>query len=148
MTDCSELPWRDFVSLAHVTDHPSNPRKIDLESPLKPPKNMPKSTPRRSKIEVWRGFRWRSLFDPNFFRSWLVLGLLLGASWGAPEPSWSVLGASRGRPGPVLGASSAVLGASSSILCSSWGVLWILCGKAFENHRFYVRISNPEPLKI
>ena len=109
---------------------------------------LPKSTPRRSKIVVWRGFRWRSLFDPNFFRSWLVLGLLLGASWGAPEPSWSVLGASRGRLGPVLGASSAVLGASSSILCSSWGVLWILCGKAFENHRFYVRISNPEPLKI
>ena len=58
------------------------------------------------------------------------------------------MGASRGRLGPVLGASSAVLGASSSILCSSWGVLWILCGKAFENHRFYVRISNPEPLKI
>ena len=85
------------------------------------------------------GASWRRLSS-----SWGVLG----ASWGAPGPSWSVLGASRRRLGPVLGASGAVLGASSSILCSSWGVLWILCGKAFENQRFYVRISNPEPLKI
>ena len=121
---CSELPWRDFVSLAHVTDHPSNPRKIDLESPLKPPKNLPKSTPRSSKIEVWRGFRWRSLFDPNFFRSWLVLGLLLGASWGAPEPSWSVLGASRGHLERVLGASWAVLGAS-------WWATWLQLGQMY-----------------
>ena len=65
---------------------------------------------------------------PNLFRSWLALGLVLGASWGILGCSWAVWG----RLGRVLGASRDVLGASWGVLGASWGVLGMLHGKTFE----------------
>ena len=70
-------------------------------NPPQPPQNLsqnlPKSSPRRSKIEVWRGFRWKSLFDPKLSPLFSAPGGRLGASWGrlgrvlGPKmvPSWN-----------------------------------------------------------
>ena len=68
--------------------------------------NLPKSSPRRSKIEVWRGFRWKSLSDPKLSPLFSAPGGRLGASWGRP------------------GASSARLGAVLAPSWASWGRLW------------------------
>ena len=67
--------------------------------------NLPKSSPRRSKIEVWRGSVKNTLLSSKFSTPG-------GASWG-------VLGASWGHLGTVLGA----LGRLGSVLGPSWDVL-------------------------
>ena len=55
-------------------------------NPPQPPQNLsqnlPKSSPRRSKIEVWKGFRWTSLFDPKLSPLFSAPGGRLGVSWG------------------------------------------------------------------
>ena len=112
------------------------------------PKTLPKSIPKRSKIELWRRVRWRSLFDPKsgpIFSApgspWASSWGRLGASWGAPGPSWGVLGASWGR-----------LWTSWERFGTSWGLLGASCGlsaeKPSKNHRFHHRKSNLEPWKI
>ena len=74
--------------------------------------NLPKSSPRRSKIEVWRGSAKNTLLSSKF-----------SAPGGA---SWGVLGTSWGRLGRILGPSWepwGVLGASWGRLETSWGRL-------------------------
>ena len=78
---------------------------------------------------LWvRSWALRATFGERLARSWLALGLVLGASWGVLGCSWAVLG----RLGRLLGASPDVLGASWGVLGASWGVLRTLCGKNFE----------------
>ena len=60
--------------------------------------NLPKSSPRRSKIEVWRGFRWKSLSDPKLSPLFSAPGGRLGASW---ERLGRVSGSSWGRLGSL-----------------------------------------------
>ena len=45
--------------------HTPKSSKIFLNTCQNPFQNLPKSSPRPSKIEVWRRFRWKSLFDPK-----------------------------------------------------------------------------------
>ena len=58
--------------------------------------NLPKSSPRRSKIDVWRGFRWKSLSDLKLSPLFSAPGGRLGASWErlgrVSGPSWGHLG--------------------------------------------------------
>ena len=46
---------------------------------------------------------FRSQIWPIFFRSWLALGLVLGASWGVLRCSWAVLGRLARVLGPCWG---------------------------------------------
>ena len=78
------------ITLRKYANNPPQP-------PKNLPQNLPKSSPRRSKIEVWRGFRWNSLFDPKLSLLFSAPGGRLGASWGrlgrvlGPKmvPSWN-----------------------------------------------------------
>ena len=71
--------------------NPPQPRKNRCQ-------NLPKSSPRRSKIEVWRGFRWKSLSDPKLSPLFSAPGGRLGASW---ERLGRVSGSSWGRLGSL-----------------------------------------------
>ena len=71
--------------------------KISPQHPQNRSQNLPKSNPKRSKIEVWRGFRWKSFFDPKL------------------SPLFSAPGGVLGRPGGVLGASWGRLGAALGV---------------------------------
>ena len=100
---------------------PKTFRKIYLTPPKIRAKTLPKSTPVRSKIEVWRGLRFKLRFCRVLGAAWgrpgAVLGLLgavLGASWGRLGASWERLGSVFGRLGAVLGCLGGILG-------TSWG---------------------------
>ena len=80
-----------------------------------PPENAPKSSPKRSKIEVWRGLRFGSL-----------LGALFSHVFGCLRASWECLGrvlGALGRLGSVLARLEGGLGASWGRLGASWRVL-------------------------
>ena len=97
--------------------HKPKSSKIFLNTSQNPSQNLQKSSPRPSKIEVWRRFRWKSLFDPKssplFSAPGGVLGRpgsVLGASWGRLGAAMGRLGASWERLGGVLGRLGSVLG--------------------------------------
>ena len=101
---------------------PQNPWKIELNTPQNPPQNLPESTPKPEKMEVWRGLRFRLRFCHFLCAAWGRLGAVLGRPWGVLGPSWGRFGASWGRLGAVLGCLGAVLG----VLGPSWGLAAVL----------------------
>ena len=100
---------------------PIHSEKIYLTPPKIRAKTLPKSTPVRSKIEVWRGLR----FKLRFCR-------VLGAAWGRPGAVLgrlgAVLGPSWGRLGAILRPSWGLLGPSWDLLGRSWGPLGAILG--------------------
>ena len=91
--------------------HKPKSSKIFLNTSQNPSQNLQKSSPRPSKIEVWRRFRWKSLFDPK------------------SSPLFSAPGGVLGRPGSVLGASWSRLGAAMGRLGASWERLGGVLGR-------------------
>ena len=105
--------------------------------------NLPKSSPRRSKIEVWWGSAKNMLLSPIFSAP----GGRLGASWGRLGP---VLGSSWGRLGS-LGASwerlGRVLGPSWDVSEVSWGAFHCHFNLKAILNRFWLRKWTLETFK-
>ena len=106
------FPWpKHFQNLC--PKHSKNLGKINLNTSQNRCQNLPKSSPRRSKIEVWRGSAKNPFLSPKFSApggrlgaSWGRPGSVLGASWGrlgSLRASWELLGAVLRRLGDVLG---------------------------------------------
>ena len=74
--------------------HKPKSSKIFLNTSQNPSQNLQKSSPRPSKIEVWRRFRWKSLFDPKSSPLFSAPGGVLGRPGAVLGPSWSRHGAS------------------------------------------------------
>ena len=94
------LEARTWKVLETILDRKSSPMlsKFLGKSSKNRSQNLPKSSPRRSKIEVWRGFCWISLSDPKLSPLFSAPGGRLGASW---ERLGRVSGSSWGRLGSL-----------------------------------------------
>ena len=71
-------PYSQKASKNYAPNIPKIIEKIHLNTSQNRCQNLPKSSPRRSKIEVWRGFRWKSLFDPKSSPLFSAPGGVLG----------------------------------------------------------------------
>jgi len=113
--------WRSWIE--SLPNAPQTSRKILGKSTSTSPnihlnipkirlQNLPESTPRHSKIEVWRGLLFKLRFCQVLGAAWGRLGGVLGPSWA----SWERLGAVLGCLGSVFGRLGAVLGRPGGVL--------------------------------
>ena len=117
---CWGFPGQN-TSKTYAPNIPKILEKIHLNTSQNRCQNLPKSSPRPSKIKVWRGSAKNPFLNPKFSTP----GRRLGAPWGRPG---GILGASWARLGAVLGSSWeswGVLGASWGRLETSWGRLGV-----------------------
>ena len=110
------LPSAPQISRKFLGKSTSTSPKIHLNIPQIRLQNLPESTPRHSKIEVWRGLFLKLRFCEVLGAAWGHLGSVLGPSWGVLGASWERLGAVLGCLGTVFGLSWAVLGRLGGIL--------------------------------
>ena len=79
--------------------------KIHRKWSQNPSQKLQKTTPERSKIEVWMGVRSRTVVFTLSDRLWGALGRVLGRLGSVLGASWRRLGGVLGRLGGVFGAS-------------------------------------------
>ena len=89
-----------------------------------------------------------SQIRPNFFRSWLALGLLLGASWEPPGGILGRLGCLLGRLGGILGRLGSLLVRLGRVLGASWGLFWTHFGFETIFNGFWLRKVIPKTFQI